>query len=125
MSPLAFNFKPRHRDQTMVDSRVVHLGVVAATQRSSRWLHGDTGSRCSATPQVRESVDKSFCSGVLIGDYPGTLSVRDQILLDLHGFALELRGLVAHLPHFFFVLRRRVERSGCHGETKKSQSAMG
>ena len=90
----------------MVDSQGIHLGVVAATHRSSRWLRHSAGQRvCSrrlsdTTPQVSQAVvDQSFRSGVLIGDSPGTLSVRDHILLGLRGFAFELRGLVAHLPH--------------------------
>ena len=59
------------------------------------------GRLSNTTPQVSQAVvDQSFRPGVLIGDSPGTLSVRDHILLSLRGFPFELRGLVARLPHF-------------------------
>ena len=59
------------------------------------------GRLSDTTPQSSQAVvDQSFRPGVLIGDSPGTLSVRDHMLLGLRGVAFELRGLVARLPHF-------------------------
>ena len=102
MSPLAVKLKPRHRDTVAHNEE-----VVAATHRSSRWLHGvafsfrhSAGQRVcgrgrffDTTPQVFQAVvDQSFRSGVLIGDSPGTFSVNSNILFGFRGFAFELRG---------------------------------
>ena len=71
----------------------------------------------SGIPQVRECVaaaasltqhpkfpglllTRASALACSLGYSPGTLSVRDHILLGTRGFAFKLRGLVARLPYF-------------------------
>ena len=78
------------------------LDLVAFSVRHSAGQRVCSRGRVSdTTPQVSQAVvDQSIQTGVLTGDSPGALCVRDHILLGLRGFAFELRGLVARFLRF-------------------------